>query len=129
MKKSKAVSLVLITAALAYADKVDAQQGAEGSWDKQPEKKVYMRSDTTAPYTRTHHHSSGIGNAILWYYAFRPYGSVSNGSGYVRTGFHSHGLSRSSNFGSNPTKTSISRGGFGGRAFSRSSSSGRSSAS
>lgn len=122
MKKSKAVQLVLITAALASAEKMAAQQGAEGSWDKQPEKKVYMRSDTTAQYTRTHHRSSGVGNALLWYYAFRPYGT-STGMGYARSGFYSQGLSRSSNIGSNPTKTTISRGGFGGRAFSRASSS------
>jgi hypothetical protein len=45
MKKSKFVNLVLITAALASADKIEAQSGsASGDWDKQPEKKVYMRS-------------------------------------------------------------------------------------
>jgi hypothetical protein len=122
MKKSKAVQLVLITAALASAEKVAAQQGAEGEWDKKPEKKVYMRSDTTAQYTRTHHRSSGIGNAILWYYAFRPYG-MSSGLGYSRSGFYSNGLSRSSNIGVNPTKSAISRGGFGGRSFGRASTS------
>lgn len=118
MKKSKFVNLVLITAALASADKIDAQSGgASGDWDKQPEKKVYMRSDTTARYTRTHH--SGIGTAILWYYAFRPYGSSYGSSyGYNRTGFYSRGLSSQSNIGSNTTKSAISRGGFGGRAFS-----------
>ena len=120
MKKSKIVQLVLITAALAGADKIEAQQnGASGDWDKQPEKKVYMRSDTTAQYSRTHHHGSGIGTAILWYYAFRPYGSsYGGGGGYSRNGFYSRGLSSRSNIGSNPTKTAISRGGFGGRAFS-----------
>jgi hypothetical protein len=119
MKKSKFVNLVLITAALASADKIEAQSGgASGDWDKQPEKKVYMRSDTTARYTRTHH--SGIGSAILWYYAFRPYGSSYgyNNGGYNRTGFYSRGLSSHSNIGSNTTKSTISRGGFGGRAFS-----------
>ena len=120
MKKSKFVNLVLITAALAGADKIEAQNnGASGDWDKQPEKKVYMRSDTTAQYSRTHHHGSGVGTAILWYYAFRPYGSsYSNGSGYNRSGFYSRGLSSRSNIGSNSTKSVISRGGFGGRAFS-----------
>ena len=39
MKKSKFVQLVLITAALAGADKIEAQSnGASGDWDKQPEK-------------------------------------------------------------------------------------------
>jgi hypothetical protein len=117
MKKSKFVNLVLITAALASADKIAAQSGgASADWDKQPEKKVYMRSDTTARYTRTHH--SGIGSAILWYYAFRPYGSSYGYNGYNRTGFYSRGLSSQSNIGSNSTKSAISRGGFGGRAFS-----------
>ena len=120
MKKSKIVNLVLITAALASAEKMGAQSGgASGDWDKQPEKKVYMRSDTTAQYSRTHHHGGGIGSAILWYYAFRPYGSsYGYNNGYNRTGFYSRGLSSRSNIGSNPTKSVISRGGFGGRAFS-----------
>ncbi|MBL7814879.1 MAG: hypothetical protein JNL70_07710 [Saprospiraceae bacterium] len=124
MKKSKIVSLVLISAALASCNK--EQKGASGDWDEKTDKKVYMRSDTTARYSRTHHH--GVGNALLWYYAFRPYGTsgaYSSGysGGYTRTGFYSRGLSRSSNIGSNATKSTISRGGFGGRAFSRSSSS------
>jgi hypothetical protein len=122
MKKSKIVNLVLITAALSSANKMDAQSGgASGEWDKQPEKKVYMRSDTTAQYSRTHHHHSGVGSAILWYYAFRPYGSSYSSNGfnnYNRTGFYSRGLNSRSNIGSNPTKSVISRGGFGGRAFS-----------
>ncbi len=120
MKKSKLVSLVLITAALASCNKTENPQGASGDWDAKTDKKVYMRSDTTAHYTRTHHH--GIGTALLWYYAFRPYGASGYGSGYRRTGFYSRGLSRSSNVGSNAVKSTISRGGFGGRAFSRSSS-------
>lgn len=120
MKKSKLVSLVLITAALASCNKVDSQKGASGDWDEKTDKKVYMRSDTTARYSRTHHH--GVGNALLWYYAFRPYGSTGYNNGYNRTGFYSRGLSKSSNVGSNSFKSTISRGGFGGRAFSRSSS-------
>lgn len=124
MKKSKIVNLVLITAALASAEKIGAQQnGASGDWSTQPEKKVYMRSDTTAQYSRTHHHGSGIGTALLWYYAFRPYGSTYGGyNSYNRTGFYSRGLSSRSNIGSNAAKTTISRGGFGGRSFSRASS-------
>lgn len=117
MKKSKWVSLVLISAALASCDKVDAQNGASGSWDEKSEKtekKVYMRSDTTAKYSRTHH--SGIGTALLWYYAFRPYG-MGTGMGYQRAGFYSGGIAKSSNVGSNPVKSGIARGGFGGRGF------------
>jgi hypothetical protein len=120
MKKSKLVSLVLITAALATCDKVDAQNGASGSWDEKSEKtektekKVYMRSDTSAKYTRTHH--SGFGSALLWYYAFRPYG-MGSGLGYQRAGFYSGGIAKSSNIGSNSVKNGIARGGFGGRGF------------
>ena len=121
MKKSKLVTLVLITATLASCNKTKSQNGASGDWDEKSDKKVYMRSDSTARYSRTHHHS-GVGTALLWYYAFRPYGS-SYGSGYNRTGFYSRGLSQSSNVGSNSMKSTISRGGFGGRAFSRSSAS------
>lgn len=120
MKKSKLVSLVLITATLASCNKTESQQGASGDWDAKTDKKVYMRSDTTAHYTRTHHY--GVGSALLWYYAFRPYGSSRYGNGYSRTGFYSRGLSKTSNVGSNAVKSTISRGGFGGRAFSRSSS-------
>jgi hypothetical protein len=117
IKKSKTVQLVLITAALAACNQLDAQTGASGDWgDDKNEKKVYMRSDTTAKYTRTHHGSSGL----LWYYAFRPYGSTGS-YGYSRTGYYSRGVHSSSNIGSNPVKATISRGGFGGRAFSRSS--------
>ncbi len=121
MKKSKYVTLVLITAALASCQsKQEKQEGASGDWgDEKNGKKVYMRSDTTAQYTRTHH-SSGIGSAILWYYAFRPY---SSGYGY-RSGFYSGGLSHRSNVGYNPAKSSVprgvTRGGFGGRGFSAS---------
>lgn len=118
MKKSKLVSLVLITAALASCHKNDAQRnGASGDWDDKKEKKVYMRSDTSATYTRTHHHGSGVGTALLWYYAFRPYGSYNTGMGYQRAGFYSGNLHSKSNIGANPTKSGIVRGGFGGRSF------------
>jgi hypothetical protein len=120
MKKSKIVSLALITAALATCDKVEAQNGASGSWDEnadKSDKKVYMRSDTTAKYTRTHH--SG-GSTWLWFYAFRPYG-IGSGLGYQRQGFYSGSIAKSSNIGANPTKAGIARGGFGGRGFKASS--------
>ena len=49
MKKSKLVSLVLITATLASCNKTDTQKGgASGDWGDKTEKKVYMRSDSTA---------------------------------------------------------------------------------
>ena len=101
MKKSKYVGLVLITAALASCNK-------EKEWNAD-EPKVYMRSDSTANYTRSHH---GIGTALLWYYAFRPYGRYNNGV-YNRAGYYSGGISERSNIGANTGKYGIIRGGFG----------------
>jgi hypothetical protein len=101
MKKSKIVSLVLITAALASCEKKDQ---ASGDWD--PNKKVYIRSDSTASYS---HH---VGGAWLWFYAFRPYGIFRNGS-YNRAGFYSSGIHHSANVGRNGFKSNASRGGFG----------------
>lgn len=108
MKKSKTISLVLITSALASCHK-EKPQGAGGDWGDQ---KVYMRSDTTAGYTRTHHHGAGIGTALLWYYAFRPYGGYS-GRNYNHAGYYSSGIKEHSNIGRNTTKGSLTRGGFG----------------
>ena len=111
MKKSKYIELVLITAALASCNK------ANKDWESA--NKVYMRSDTTAPYSRAHYHHGG-GNTFLWYYAFRPYGNYNNGR-YHRAGYYSGGLHESSNIGSNGFKGAISRGGFGRGGYSVSS--------
>lgn len=104
MKKSKFITLVIISAALASCSKPQQQSG----------KRVYMRSDSTATYSRTSH------NHMMWYYAFRPYGTFYNGS-YHRSGFYSSGLSSKSNIGSNASKSGIIRGGFGSRGVSVSS--------
>ena len=104
MKKSKYIQLVLITAALASCNKQDQDKDWESA------NKVYMRSDTTAPYSRAHH--SGLGSALLWYYAFRPYGRYNNG-GYKRAGYYSGALRPQSNIGRNTFKSSVIRGGFG----------------
>lgn len=111
MKKSKLVSLVLITAALASCQKEEP---------KENQKKVYMRSDSTASYSHTHCHNNGW----LWYYAFRPYGyyNTSGGSGtYHRAGFYSSGISEHSNIGHSSAKSNAVRGGFGKSGFSVSS--------
>jgi hypothetical protein len=109
MKKSKYVSLVLITAALASCNK-DKDKEKEGS-----RQKVYMRSDSTAPYSRAYVHHS----PFLWYYAFRPYGYYSY-NGYSRAGYYSGGISERANVGGNIRKSGIMRGGFG-RGYSVSS--------
>jgi hypothetical protein len=110
MKKSKFVSLVLITSALASCDKSEP----EPSWDSN---EVYMRSDTTATYTHTQGSHLPL---FLWYYAFRPYGMFS-GNGYRHAGYYSSAVSRSSNIGSSAAKSSAIRGGFGGSRSSVSS--------
>jgi hypothetical protein len=70
-------------------------------------KKYYVRGDSTAPYSKSHHHSSG-----MWFYAFRPYGTVTNGA-YSHVGYSNSAIHQSSNIGSSHTKSSIFRGGFG----------------
>ena len=111
MKKSKLVSLVLITAALASCQKEQVK-------DKDG-KKVYMRSDSTANYSHSH---CGGGNGWMWYYAFRPYGYYNSSSGsYQRAGFYSSGISEHSNIGHSAHKSNAVRGGFGRSGFSVSS--------
>ncbi len=109
MKKSKYIELVLITAALASCNKPNKDWEGSGG-------KTYVRSDSTAPYSRTRH----LGNGLLWYYAFRPYGNYYNGS-YQRAGYYSNAIHESSNVGSNGFKSSVVRGGFGSGAYSVSS--------
>jgi hypothetical protein len=108
MKKSKIVSLVLITAALASCNKTEE----DGDWGGN--KKVYVRSDSTASYS---HHSGG---AWLWFYAFRPYGYYSGGM-YHRSGYYSGGIGHSANVGNNASKSRAARGGFGRSGGGRSS--------
>ncbi|HZH65290.1 MAG TPA: hypothetical protein VEY10_10395 [Flavisolibacter sp.] len=114
MKKSKYVELVLITAALASCNQSSKEWEGGGGGSK-----TYLRSDTTAPYTQARHHG-GIGTALLWYYAFRPFGNFSNGN-YQRAGYYSNALNRSSNIGRNGFKGAVSRGGFGRGSYSVSS--------
>jgi hypothetical protein len=102
MKKSKAIQLVLITATLASCHKKSTNE-----WDTANGGKTYVRGDSTAPYTRTHHYGPG-----LWFYAFRPYYGYRNGI-FGRSGFYSSGISDRGNFGSNTGKSGIYRGGFG----------------
>ena len=75
MKKTKHIQLILITAALASCNQAKKQDDWESG------NKTHIRSDSTAPYTRVQHHSGmgGVGTALLWYYAFRPYGNYNNG--------------------------------------------------
>jgi hypothetical protein len=110
MKKSKAISLVLITAALASCNK----DTKKDDWSSNQGGKTYVRGDSTAPYTRTHH----FGTGLLWFYAFRPMFGYSNGV-FGRSGFYSGAISERGNFGSNTSKGRSVRGGFGRGGSSR----------
>ena len=113
MKKSNYIELVLITAALASCN----QSKPKSDWEENTN--LHVRSDSTAPYTRVRHHNSGaaIGTALLWYYAFRPYGNYNNGV-YSRAGYYSGAIGAASNIGSNGFKSAVTRGGFGRGGFS-----------
>ena len=113
MKKSKVIALALITSALASCHKDPVTSY------KKNDQKVFMRSDTSAKYSQSHCHSSGI-SPWLWYYAFRPYGMYNNGS-YSHAGYYSSGISQNSNIGTSSNKSNIMRGGFGTGRFSVSS--------
>ena len=89
--------------------------------------KVYMRADSTAPYTdvtsnySSHSggsHHGGMGSSLLWFMAFR---SLTGGG----MGYASQGLHQQSNVGTNAAKaqaykSQTVRGGFGKSASSRS---------
>lgn len=114
MKKSKLITLVLITASLASCHKKKHKQ----DWN-QPN--VYMRSDPSAGYAQAYGYGGYDGiSPWLWYYAFRPYGYY-NGTTYVHTGYYSGGINQSANIGHSGFKSSVVRGGFGGHGFSVSS--------
>lgn len=111
MKKrsSKAVQLLLITSVLASCNKPDTKTHREN------EQLVFMRADSTAPYTNVTHQyeqqrsGSGMGSAFLWYMAFRHLGG---GMGYASSGLKSQSV-----VGTNTAKANAyqqaTRGGFG----------------
>lgn len=99
MKKSKYIKLVLVATALSACSHPKSE----------PEKRVFMRSDSTARYSRAH----GMG-FLGYYYAFRPYGLYSAGAGFSRAGYYSGAIPKASNVGTNGFKGTAVRGGFGG---------------
>ena len=101
MKKSKLVNLVLLSVAISSCNHEKPKH----------DRKVYLRSDSTAEYSRTEGHSHFGG-----YYAFRPYGMYYSG-GYRRAGYYSGGIHESSNIGHSAFKSATIRGGFGSSAF------------
>jgi hypothetical protein len=107
VKKTKHISLVLITAALASCHKPANPDWVNANGQH---RRVYIRSDSTAPYAPMSHPFG----SPLWYYAFRPYGSYSYFTGYRRVGYYSSAISERSNIGFSGEKGGIIRGGFGG---------------
>ena len=110
MKKSKYIELVLITAALA-----SCHQSGNKDKDWESGNHTYIRSDSSAPYSPVRH--SYGGGALMWYYAFRPYGNYNYGY-YQRAGYYSDAIHERANIGSNSFKGSVVRGGFGRGGFS-----------
>jgi len=101
MKKSKIIQLVLVASIISSCDNRDSV----------PEKKVYMRSDTTATYS--HAHGMGLYGG---YYAFRPYGIYSYNR-FTRAGYYSSAIHEGANIGTNGFKGTVVRGGFGSSVF------------
>lgn len=107
---AKSIQLVLITSVLASCAQHNAQQGGQ---------RVFMRADSTAAYTEvtdnyTQERSGmGMGNAFLWYMAFRHLGG---GFGYANNSLHPQSVA-----GTNAGKAAAyqaQRGGFGRSAAS-----------
>lgn len=109
MKKSKQITLIFVTGILASCN----TKPEEKTWGS--EKKVYMRSDSTAQYTPSH----GFITGLLLFHAFRPYG-YQGANGFQR-GYYSNAVSAKSNMGNNPYKGNVVRGGMGKSGFSASS--------
>jgi len=117
MKKSKIVSLVLLTAACSASAQnpavKDAPHVVSGSWDTVSTPKAYIRSDSTAPYARVPQHTH---SGIPLYLVFRALTVFDpRYNSYRSEGYYSRGISHYANVGRNPVKTAITRGGFGGR--------------
>lgn len=100
MKKSEFIQLVLVAATLSSCNNLN----------RPPEKKAYLRSDTTAHYSPVHR------GPFIGYYAFRPIG-LYTGRGFTRAGYFSSAIHESSNIGANSFKGNVVRGGFGSSAF------------
>ena len=112
-RASKVVTLVLISSVLSSC--VSKEETPVATNDQ----KVFMRADSTAPYTdvTTNYAQSnqngmgGMGSSLLWFMAFR---SLTGGG----MGYASQGLHQQSNVGTNAAKANAYksqtvRGGFG----------------
>lgn len=101
MKKSKIIELFIVASVISVTSCQD---------NKSTERKVFMRTDSTANYSRA-------GMYAGMFYAFRPFGMFNQYTGYSRAGYYSSAINESSNVGSNAYKRSVVRGGFGRSSF------------
>lgn len=115
MKKrsSKAVQLILITSVLASCNRPVPKTETDAK------QRVYMRADSTAQYTdvtnqyQQRSHSGGMGNALLWYMAFRHLGG---GMGYASNGINQQSVVGKNTAKANAYNKAATRGGFGSTA-------------
>lgn len=101
MKKSKQITLLFVSGILASCTPASEEKSLDG------EKKVYMRSDSTAGYSPAH----GFMTGLLLYHVFRPYG-YAGANGFQR-GYYNGALAPNSNIGRNAYKGNVVRGGMG----------------
>ncbi|HEY4539002.1 MAG TPA: hypothetical protein VIG94_03200 [Faecalibacter sp.] len=118
-KASKVVTLVLVSSVLASCmKKVEDAPAVTNNAQK-----VYMRADSTAPYTdvthnyaQQNHHGSSMGSSLLWFMAFR---SLTGGMGYASPGLHQQSNVGTNTAKANALKGQTVRGGFGKSSSSR----------
>ena len=113
-KASKVVTLVLISSALSSCMKRVDETPVTNQ-----DQKVYMRADSTAPYTdvtenyANQNHNGGMGGmgtSLLWFMAFR---SLTGGMGYASPGLHQQSNVGTNTAKANAIKSQTVRGGFG----------------
>lgn len=114
-RTTTSLQLVLITAVLASCSRPEPKRDIAGG----PQQQVFMRADSTAPYTEVtqqydrHQRAGGhgMGSALLWYMAFRHMGG---GLGYANNNLHPSSVSGTNTAKANAYKAT--RGGFGNTA-------------
>lgn len=121
-RASQTVTLVLITSLLSACT---GRQ--ENEVVTQNPQKVFMRADSTAPYTDvTENYAQNQGShmggmsTLLWFMAFR---SLTGGMGYASPGLHQQSNVGTNTAKSNAMKSQAIRGGFGSSATNKSTSS------
>ncbi len=100
MKKSNSVKLLVLVGVITAS--CESKKNEDWSENNSSRSKMYLRSDSTRPYT---------GSFLPYYFAFRAFGYYNARSGgYSRVGYSSASLSNKSSLVS-------ARGGFGGSGY------------